>query len=607
MRERIGVGVAWAAGLVAPAIALGHAPHGVAETATWILGCAASLILWIAVVDGLAQLRGRAPAFAWPLAALVALVLPLWIVGANRYFVAMHGCLPPSAVWFGCRNPRYAYVLALEATTPRERALVVAAPLLLLALLHVATRRAPPPSPWWRARVRAVAVAVALVLVILPRAPRPPDLEALRATVGGVGMFLAHARPELGRPARLRPSALPPAVERPNIVLVVQESLGAAAWAPWNRRPDSSPRIAELLAEDAAQAEWFGDAVSAAGATAVSLPTIVTGLPPDASGDEFRRAPLLWQEARALGYRTALVSAQSYDWLGFREVFPGADAPDVARTAAELGGPRVNDNGVDDARAVDEAIRFIDATPRARPFLVVVQLNATHRPCWAPDAATEPLEAGRCALAARYVDDVALRLVDHLRARGRLEETLVLGTSDHGESFRDDRPARLESYYEDVTRVPLWVRLPATWLARHPDARARLAEAAERRVSNLDLYATILDVWGRWPPAAGARPALGGASLLRPIDAARTLVVASTGDIHDFRWSNEGFALYHGPWKWQCDERRGCRLFELDDDPGETRDRRAAAPAAELARFRADVLAHPNLRRILLETNGPVP
>lgn len=459
MRERIGVGVAWAAGLVAPAIALGHAPHGVGETASWILGCAASLILWIAVVDGLAQLRGRAPELAWPLAALVALVLPLWIVGANRYFVAMHGRLPPSAVWFGCRNPRYAYVLALEATTPRERALLVAAPLLLLALLHRATRRAPPPSPWWLPRVRAVAVAVALVLVILPRAPRPPDLEGLRATVGGVGMFLAHARPQLGRPARLRPSPLPSAVERPNVVLLVQESLGAAAWAPWNRRPDSSPRIAELLAEDAAQAEWFGDAVSAAGATAVSLPTILTGLPPDANGDEFRRAPLLWQEARALGYRTALVSAQSYDWLGFSEFFLGADAPDVARTATELGGPRVNDNGVDDARAVDEAIRFIDATPRERPFLVVVQLNATHRPCWAPGAAAEPLEGGRCALAARYVDDVALRLVDHLRARP---------------ARGDARPRHLRSRRELPRRSPGAARV----VLRGRDARAAVSAAA---------------------------------------------------------------------------------------------------------------------------------
>jgi arylsulfatase A-like enzyme len=236
-----------------------------------------------------------------------------------------------------------------------------------------------------------------------------------------------------------------------------------------------------------------------------------------------------------------------------------------------------------------------------------MQLNATHHPCWAPDASDVRTLPERCVRAARYVDDAALRVVDHLRARGRLEDTLILGTSDHGESFRDDRPGRLESYYEDVTRVPLWLRLPASYLLRHRDARARLAEAALRRVSNLDLYATILDVWGRWPLAPGARPQLGGSSLLAPIDGERALVVASTGDIHNFRWSNEGFALYHGRWKWLCDERHGCRLFDLDDDPAELHDRRVQAPAPELARFYADVRARPELRRILVKMNYPIP
>ena len=605
MRERIGVGVAWAAGMVAPAVALGNVPRGAAASAAWLLSCVVSLVLWLAAVDAIAEARRRSATRAWLSTALVALFVPLWVAGANGYFAAMRGCLPPSAVWFGCRNPRYAYVLAVEATTPLERALAVAAPLVVLALLRLATRRPPPLAPPWLGRTRAVALATALVLVIVPGAPRSPDLEGLRATFGGVAMFVAQARPALGRPARVRPSPLPPPVERPNIVVLVQESLGAAAWAPWNGKPASSPRIARLLDDDSAQAAWFPDAVTAAGATAVSMPTILTGLPPDAPGDDFRRAPLLWQEARALGYRTALVSSQSYDWLGFREFFLGADAPDVAQTAAELAGPRVNDNGVDDARAADAAIHFIDTTPRDRPFLVVVQLDATHRPCWAPDTSSEPLLEGRCGLAARYVDDVALRVVDHLRARGRLEDTLVLGTADHGESFRDDHPPRLESYYEDVTRVPLWLRLPASYLQRHPDARARLAEAAQKRVSNLDIYATILDVWGRWPVAPGARPRLGGSSLLQPIDGARTLVVASTGDIHNFRWSNEGFALYHGRWKWLCDERRGCLLFDLDDDPGEAHDRRAEAPASELARFDEDVRARPNLRRILTKLDVP--
>jgi len=599
---RYRIGAVWALAIVVPDLVAWRWPHDRAAAAVWLLACLTSLVAWLVTVEALASLRRRRAWAAWPPLLLLAAFVPLAIGATSRYFATLHGCLPPSAVWFGCRNPRYAYVLSVEATTPLERALLVAGPLALSALLLVATRRPLPPAPRWLGRrTRVVAAAALVLLLVVPRAARTADLEGLRATVGGVALFAAHARPHLGTPARLHPSPLPPAADRPNVVVIVQESLAAWQWAPWNHQADSSPRLVELLERDAPAAAWFADAVTAAGATAVSLPTILTGLSPDAPGDDFTRAPLLWQEARALGYRTALVSAQNWDWLSFRSFFLGADAPDVAKTALELGGARVNDSGVDDATAAAEVARFIDATPADRPFLVVLQLNATHRPCWAPDAASAPTLPERCLRAARYADATTLRVIDHLRASGRLEDTLVLGTSDHGESYRDDRPGRLESYYEDVTRVPLWVRLPARYIARHADAPARLAAATHARVSNLDLFATLLDVWGRWPLPAGDRPRLGGASLLRAIDPDRVLVVASTGDIHDFRWSNEGFALYHGPWKWLCDERGGCRLFDIARDPGEEHDVRAAVPPAERARFTAEIAARPNLRRILVK------
>src|SRR5262249_32640778 len=153
-------------------------------------------------------------------------------------------------------------------------------------------------------------------------------------------------------------------------------------------RPGSSPQVEKLLAEDADSAYWFPSAVTAAGATAVSLPTILTGLGPDSPSEDFARAPLVWQEAHALGYRTGLFSAEDYEWMNFRTFFLGAEGPDEAKTAVELGGPRVNDNGVDDLVAARAAEEFIDATPRDQPFLVIVQFNATHRPCWAPDSSS---------------------------------------------------------------------------------------------------------------------------------------------------------------------------------------------------------------------------
>jgi len=567
----------------------------------YALAALASLLLWMTIIEALGRLRAQHRRLALGGVALLALFLPLWVAATVRYYGTLHEEFPPSAVCFFLRNPRYGYTLAVETTTRWHRVAILLGWLGLTVILERLTARPLPRPAKWLKHTRFAGLAAVIVLLVMPKAARSADLEGMRSTLGGVGLWIT-TKPHLDKPKRVHPSPFPTAAQRPNIVVIVQESLGAWQWSPWNGRAGTSPRIEKLLQDDADLARWFQKASTAAGATAVSLPSILTGLNPDSPGVEFTRAPLLWQEARALGYSTALFSAEDYDWMNFRTFFLGAEGPDVAKVASDFG-TRVNDNGVDDMETAAEAERFIDGVRLGQPFLVIVQLNATHRPCWAPGMSAEAVDRAaqeeRCRQAAQYVDAAAVRVIEHLRKGGRLENTLVIGTADHGETFRDDRPPRLESYYEDVTRVPLFVRLPLSYSFLNPGALEQLGANTQRRVSNVDLYPTILDIWGRWPLPPGERPALCGQSLLRPVDEDRTLMVVNTGEIHDFNWSNEGFALVHGDWKWLCDEYRGCRLYQIARDPGERDDVSSLAPPGELARFRAEVAARPNLRRIL--------
>jgi hypothetical protein len=248
---RYRIGLVWMLGVVVPAVAARHWPADASQWATWLLACLVSLVLWLSVVEALARVRSRAAGAAWPPTLLLALLVPLWIAGSHAYWATLHSGLPPSAVWFCCRNPRYSYVLACEATTPAERALIVASPLVLLALLYHSTRRPLPPAPFWLSRGRLVAASTALLLLAMPGAARTADLEGLRATVGGVAMYLVHERPHLGRPARVRPSLLPAAADRPNIVVVIQESMergsgrrGTAGPARHRATSSSSPTTA---------------------------------------------------------------------------------------------------------------------------------------------------------------------------------------------------------------------------------------------------------------------------------------------------------------------------------------------------------------------------
>ena len=100
----------------------------------------------------------------------------------------------------------------------------------------------------------------------------------------------------------------------------------------------------------------------------------------------------------------------------------------------------------------------------------------------------------------RYLDDALRSLFDSLEARGELDRTIVVITSDHGEQFGEHGLGwHSNSLYEQLTHVPLFIRYPS----RVP-AGTRVAQAVSLR----DLAATLVDL-GALPDGRG----LGGTSL----------------------------------------------------------------------------------------------
>jgi choline-sulfatase len=80
-----------------------------------------------------------------------------------------------------------------------------------------------------------------------------------------------------------------------------------------------------------------------------------------------------------------------------------------------------------------------------------------------------------------YVDDHISRLIGLLRDAGRLESTVVIVTSDHGEMLGERGAWYKMSFFEGAARVPLIVRAPALF----PPGRVPAA------VSTMDLLPTL--------------------------------------------------------------------------------------------------------------------
>ncbi len=101
-----------------------------------------------------------------------------------------------------------------------------------------------------------------------------------------------------------------------------------------------------------------------------------------------------------------------------------------------------------------------------------------------------------------YTDAQIGQLLDGLRAQGKLDNTLVIVTADHGEQFADRGLfAHGNSLYEPLMNVPLMMALPG---------RLPAGLVVNDRVSLRDLPATVLELAGQ--PAGGGFP---GQSLAR--------------------------------------------------------------------------------------------
>lgn len=95
------------------------------------------------------------------------------------------------------------------------------------------------------------------------------------------------------------------------------------------------------------------------------------------------------------------------------------------------------------------------------------------------------------------IDTQIGRLVDHLRQRNLLDNTIVIFAADHGEALGDHGGTYNKGFthFEETHRIPLIVRMPDGTGA---------GTVEHRLVSLLDFYPTILEMAGE--PPAGPRP-----------------------------------------------------------------------------------------------------
>jgi len=395
-----------------------------------------------------------------------------------------------------------------------------------------------------------------------------------RLLLSGDGPGLRIERLRLTRPASPAPRPVRLA-GRPSVIVYLVDTLRTDVLGAYGGPAEVSPRFDAFAHESIV----FTGAQAQSSWTLPSVASIFTGRDPDALGiygpwgDLDAGAATLAEAFAGAGYATGgfvanalMTRARGYA-QGFEEWREEERPTSTGRAAGVV---------------VAEALEWLSR--QERPAFLYAHVMEPHAPYGergrelsAVSRKTAPLAAEVQSLRAAYREDVRRAdaafgaLLDGLRASGRLEDALVVFVSDHGEEFFEHGgQGHGKTLYQEVVRVPLAVRLPR--------AARKGREAAP--IQHADLLPTLLALAGVPAPEAveGRELSPLWASGLAPAPAALTTRLLFERRTYD------KVAASLGALKLivneEADAPRRFEMYDLVQDPGETRDVSALHPVA---------------------------
>ena len=475
---------------------------------------------------------------SWPGQLRIALVATAWLLVATISATA----LLAGARWLA-RSPRLAVPLRELERLPAVATLAALALVASDNFLHTVLGWGTPRLEGW---ARVVPPTVFLVLLVgFARRARVWLAQLVRhagwrrgvlAFAGATvisGILAGHVRVQYVKPEPIR------VAQRWNIVLLGGDGIDAERLSMYGYERRTTPYLERLAAESLVAENAFSNGAGTGGSLVSILTSALpteTGVvfPPDTARPEWalRHLPGL---LRSDGYATAQISIRWYadtTDLGLVGAFDLANERRPLHRLDDAGGQIVDRRSVQFLRLVggrlaerlfpwlgsresresqrdllgrrgerptdrfrlDSFQSFVAATPGA--FFEHVHLLGTHGPHFIHrDPVFSAGQRQEGGFDRDFYDDALLAfdrhvasVVEFLRSAGRLEQTILVVYSDHGQAWN---PLR---------RVPLLVRLPG----------ASRVGRLQRPVQNLDIAPTLLDALGTPAPSW-----MRGRSLLR--------------------------------------------------------------------------------------------
>lgn len=330
---------------------------------------------------------------------------------------------------------------------------------------------------------------------------------------------------------------------RPNLVVIVLESMRAHEVSAWESHDGLTPALDALSAESLLFERFY----AASWQSVRGGFSVFCGYPSPPDGEDYIRnqVPLRF---RCL---PELLAAQGYAtrwYYGFDKAFENEGAfwsqhgMQEIRDAPALGWPERKGFGISDGALYSAAARELGGL--REPFLSVITTVSGHHPFVVPGGKEQPGTYAALREAAAYADSALGRFFEEARKQPWFGRTVFVITADHGVANLPDHgplPPR-------ARRPEIFFRIPLLIYSPDRVKPARISWPA----SQLDLLPTLLDLAGVEADAAWV-----GWSLFRP--GPRRLLLAGLGGVHAvegevrcyagqcWQWSGAGIATGPAP------------------------------------------------------------
>ena len=397
-----------------------------------------------------------------------------------------------------------------------------------------------------------IPLIVAAVVLLITGLPRPIRSAAFGRLVALLALVVPAVWYALGAAPRAHPKRAdlaPPSdaapATRPNLVLVVLDTLRADRLAPYGYERETTPLLDVFARESATR---YTRSYSTSPWTLPSHASLFTGLLPGEHGATNARVedkttvhfavrpaqPLrqdlttIAERLRSAGYQTAAI-VSNFAYLnhrygmdqGFERYDDRGDTTVGAYIAlAQLGGNKLEVGHLpyrDAGEITDLAIDWLDERRVDSAFFLMLNYMDAHEPYLTSDKyadafepgtrpidpmksekSTWPLEHDRALL---NLDEHLGRLLDELKARDLFDDSVIVVTSDHGQSLGDHGLfGHAWTLYEGTVRVPLYVK----------PAGGRNTESSNEPIDGTGTHDLMLELLGMTPESRDVAAQLPG-------------------------------------------------------------------------------------------------